>query len=289
MPLVTRHCTITVFVLALVALLGAGVFLWSGIYNIGADDAHTRPVYSMLEMLRDRSITARSKELHPPPDLNDPALIRQGAGNYDSMCTSCHLGPGMEENELSRGLYPKPPNLSAEEIGNPAHHFWVIKHGIKASGMPAWGRSMQDQYIWGMVAFLQQLPKLSPEQYLEMVASSGGHSHGGGETMSHVDGEEAADHHAGAMEGMQMNESKPHSHPAGMPAHDDAPHGHDGMEMGTLPMDESKPHSHPPGTPAHRDNAPASIEHRHADGTVESHPAPTPAPAKAGDGHDHEH
>lgn len=261
MPIVTRHSMITVVVLAIAALLGAGIFVWSGLYNIGADDVHTKPVYSMLQMLRDRSITARSKQLHPPPNLNDPALIRQGAGNYDSMCTSCHLGPGMEGTEMSEGLYPVPPNLSAEEVGNPAHHFWVIKHGIKASGMPAWGKSMEDEYIWGMVAFLQQLPKLSPEQYLAMISGSGGHSHGGGETMSPSEAE-------------------------GMP--DD----HGDMPMRDMPIDEAKPHGHPPGTPAHEDKAaaspkPATVEHRHADGTVESHPAPTPA--KADDGHDHKH
>ena len=242
MPLVTRHSTITVFVLALAALLGAGVFLWSGVYNIGADDAHTRPVYSMLEMLRDRSITARSRELHPPPNLNDPALIRQGAGNYDSMCTSCHLGPGMEETELSKGLSPAPPNLSAQEVDDPAHQFWVIKHGIKASGMPAWGESMQDEYIWGMVAFLQELPKLSPAQYQAMVAASGGHSHGGGETKTINPGGAMPDQHAGMAMGAMSGQGK---------------------------------------------SAPEMIEHRHADGTVESHPAPQPE--KADDGHNHEH
>ncbi len=239
MPIVTRHSTITVLVLALAALFGLGVFIWTGLYNIGADAAHTRPVYSMLQLMRDRSIIARSRELHPPPNLNDPALIRQGAGNYDSMCTSCHLGPGMEGTELSKGLYPAPPNLSAEEIDNPAHQFWVIKHGIKASGMPAWGNSMKDEYIWGMVAFLQQLPKLSPEQYLAMVASSGGHSHGGGETKPNDEppSEDHSQMEGMNMEGMPTDESKPHV---------DAPGAHDKPAP-----DKSKPHADPPGAPPH--------------------------------------
>lgn len=286
MPIVTRHSLITVVVLALASLLIVGIFIWSGIYNIGADDTHTRPVYSMMQMLRERSISARASKLHPPPNLTDLALIRQGAGNYNSMCTGCHLAPGMEETELSNGLYPSPPNFSKVGVVDPAHHFWVIKHGIKASGMPAWGASMDDQYIWGMVAFLQQLPRLNAEQYEAMVASSGGHSHGGGETQ---------------MEDMPLDESKPHAHPPGTPAHQDtAADPHAGMAMGTKAVDESKPDAHPPGTPAdhHETTVPAtptpeptttpgSIEHRHADGTVESHPAPRPT--QADDGHDPEH
>ena len=268
----TRHIIVTSAVLGALAI-GAGMFAWSGLYNIGADDAHTRPVYSMLEMMRERSVTARSRKLHASPDLNDAARIRQGAGNYNAMCTGCHLAPGMAETELSKGLYPAPPNLSEANMKDPAHHFWVIKHGIKASGMPAWGKSMSDDYIWNMVAFLQQLPKLDEAQYQAMVATSGGHSHGGGETMPHHDGEDAADHHAGAMEGMQMDESKPHSHPAGTPAHDDSAGGHAGMTKAAVPMDESKPHSHAPGTPAHNDSALAAPA------------ATTPKPAE--DGHDH--
>lgn len=267
----TRHIIVTGAVLGALAL-GAGVFAWSGIYNIGADDAHTRPVYSMLEMLRERSVTARAHKLHPPPNLNNAALIRQGAGNYNAMCTGCHLAPGMAATELSKGLYPSPPDLSRADVGDPSHHFWVIKHGIKASGMPAWGMSMSDDYIWNMVAFLQQLPKLDAAQYQALVASSGGHSHGGGESMPHDDGQEMADHHAVAMEGMPMDESKPHSHPAGTPAHDEGAAGHAGMATGATPIDESKPHSHPPGTKAHDDNPPA-----------------TPATKPSGDGHDHEH
>jgi hypothetical protein len=58
----------------------------------------------------------------------------------------------------------------------------LIKHGVKASGMPAWGKSMNDDYIWNLAAFLQALPKLDEAGYRTMVAQSGGHSHGGGET-----------------------------------------------------------------------------------------------------------
>ena len=265
MPIVTRHSLITIAVLALACLLAAGVFVWSGIYNIGADDAHTKPVYSMLQTLRERSIIARADELQPP-DLKDPARIRQGAGNYNAMCTGCHLSPGMAATELSNGLYPSPPNLSKADAGNPAHHFWVIKHGIKASGMPAWGKSMNDEYIWNMVAFLQELPKLDAEQYQTMVASSGGHSHGGGETEphGHAEGasagndEDAVDGHS-QMEGMPMNdESKPHPHAPGTPPHDDG--GSASMKKVDMPKNEPKPHSHAPGTPAHDDKAPAAAK-----------------------------
>lgn len=220
--------------LAALALLGIAVlaaigFVWSGVYDIGADAPHTRPVYSLLETMRQRSIQARAGSLQVP-DLRDPARVVQGSGNYQAMCAGCHLAPGMAATELSQGLYPAPPDLT-KTTPPPAEAFWVVKHGIKASGMPAWGKSMQDEYIWNIAAFLQELPKLSSEQYQAMVAQSGGHSHGGGESMPEAAG--AEDHHA-----MQGDDG-----------HDEHPHT------------DAKPHSH--GEP--KDDAPPAPKKEHAD------------------------
>ncbi|MGQ0430519.1 MAG: c-type cytochrome, partial [Gammaproteobacteria bacterium] len=100
------------------------------------------------------------------------------AGNYDAMCAGCHLTPGVEESELSAGLNPAPPSLARHPIDDPAQAFWTIKHGVKMTGMPAWGRHMEDPHIWGLVAFLRQLPSMTPESYRALVAVSGGHAHG---------------------------------------------------------------------------------------------------------------
>ncbi len=167
-----------------VLLIGAGV-VYSGVIDVGADEPHSPAVLALLETARERSIAVRASELQVP-DLEDEALVRSGAGNYDSMCIGCHLAPGTGETELSQNLYPAPPNLAEHGTGdNPAAAFWVIKHGIKATGMPAWGKSMDDPYIWAMVAFLQRLPQLDAQQYRELVAASDGHQHGGGETEMH--------------------------------------------------------------------------------------------------------
>jgi len=87
------------------------------------------------------------------------------------MCTGCHLAPGMADSEIRPGLYPQPPNLAREKV-DARKAFWVIKHGIKMSAMPAWGLSHDDPTIWSMVAFLQKLPMLSPAQYRDIVAKA---------------------------------------------------------------------------------------------------------------------
>lgn len=179
-----------IWLLGLLVLLalGAGGFIWSGVYNVAADDPHWPLTNWMMVTVRERSFAARTTGIDVP-DLTGEALIRAGAGNYDAMCADCHLEPGEDGSELSVGLYPAPPNFPRDGVGNPAETFWVIKHGIKMSGMPAWGKSMDDKAIWGMTAFLQQLPQMSKDQYHELVESSGGHSHGPSEAHDHADDE----------------------------------------------------------------------------------------------------
>jgi hypothetical protein len=73
---------------------------------------------------------------------------------------------------MSQGLYPPAPELARGLNHSPAQQFWIIKHGVKLSAMPAWGRTHDDQLIWDMVAFIGTLPKLSPEQYKAAIANA---------------------------------------------------------------------------------------------------------------------
>jgi mono/diheme cytochrome c family protein len=187
-----KKVRMTLITLLVLLLLAVG-WAWTGLYNIAADVPHARPVHALLELLRERSIVARASAVEVPP-LDEEALIRAGAGNYDAMCSGCHLAPDMAETEVSRGLYPAPPNLAQSGIVAPGAAFWTIKHGIKASGMPAWGRSMQDSDIWGMVAFLQELPKMTSQDYRAWVDASDGHSHGAGAPGTAAEGGSEQEH-----------------------------------------------------------------------------------------------
>lgn len=203
------------FAVGLAAAAGAALFIRSGVYNVAADDPHLPATHALFQQIRDASVRARAAQLDVPPDLDDPARIRQGAGNYEAMCMQCHLAPGMAPTELARGLYPAPPDLTRRTV-EAAEAFWVVKHGIKASGMPAWGGSMDDAYIWNLVAFVRQLPRLDAAGYRAQVAASGGHSHGGGEAMPHAGAPAAAGAHP------HLPQTPPH-HDSPAPAHVDAP------------------------------------------------------------------
>lgn len=169
-----RHFPSVTFVLILALAIAAfaGAFIFTGLYNIGADAPHYQPVYMALQQLRDRAIKHHARNIVVPADLNSPARIATGAGLYTEMCTGCHLGPGLEKTEMSQGLYPQAPELARGQDQTAAEQFWTIKHGVKLSAMPAWGKTHDDQLIWDMVAIVRALPKMTPEQYKAVVASA---------------------------------------------------------------------------------------------------------------------
>lgn len=156
-------------VLTVVASGGAALFIGSGVYDIGADTPHTKPVYWVIETLRERSIARRAANI-PVPPLDDTKLLLSGGADYAEMCAGCHLEPGVSESEISTALYPQPPNLSKKSDASPAEMFWTIKHGIKMTAMPAWGYTHDDQRMWAMVAFIKRLPELTPAQYQILTA-----------------------------------------------------------------------------------------------------------------------
>ena len=148
----------------------AALFVLLGVFDVAADVPHSDIVRTALELVRERSIAARAKDIRVPA-LDDRKSIEDGARHYAEMCVGCHLSPDRRASELRDGLYPKPPDLTARIQVAPAEEFWVIKHGIKMSAMPAWGATHDDKAIWAIVAFLQTLPELSPERYQALTAT----------------------------------------------------------------------------------------------------------------------
>jgi mono/diheme cytochrome c family protein len=151
---------------------GGAMFIGSGVYNIGADDHHTKVVLALIEQLRDHSIGARARTIEVP-QLEDPKRIAAGAEHYAQLCVGCHLAPGITKSDIRTGLYPHPPSLAQEDIRDAQRAFWTIKHGIKMSAMPAWGKSLDDAAVWDIVAFVRKMPAMSPETYQQL---SQGHS-----------------------------------------------------------------------------------------------------------------
>ena len=155
-------------------LIGISLFLWLGIYNIAANEKHWAVTNSLIEILRERSIETRAEEIVLPENITTLKITPKVAANYDEMCSICHLAPSKEVTELHIGLYPQPPVFYKAEEDHNQHDikdmFWVIKNGIKLTGMPAWGTSHTDKEIWALVVFINQLNTMSADDYQKLTS-----------------------------------------------------------------------------------------------------------------------
>ena len=147
------------------AITGAAGLFWFGAYDMSATDQHLAPTYWLLETGMRRAVGARARQIEVPP-LDDAARVERGATLYVAHCAQCHGGPGVAPEAFALGLTPAPVNLvhTAREW-KPAEMYWVIKEGLKMTGMPAWRYRLSDDDIWSLVAFLRVLPTIAPRDY----------------------------------------------------------------------------------------------------------------------------
>ncbi|KRD95855.1 hypothetical protein ASE63_12635 [Bosea sp. Root381] len=147
--------------LAVLAIAGGGfLFAWTGAYNIAASRGHFAVVEHMLRFGMVQSVRARAPT-GPVPDLTDPSLISLGAAHFEAGCAYCHGAPGRPISAVVRGMLPTPPDLAdLEGKWRDGELFWIVKHGIKYTGMPGWPELERDDEIWAVVAFLRRFPGL---------------------------------------------------------------------------------------------------------------------------------
>jgi len=153
--------------LSIIAAVGAVIFFFGGFYSVAGSATEPGVVSWALINVREASIDRHAGD-QPPVPLDDPATVQAGARAFAARgCVNCHGGPGAQWAKFSEGLRPDPPDLKdiAKER-EPSQLFWVIKNGVKMTGMPSFGATgAPDQEIWTIVAFVKKLPTVSEADY----------------------------------------------------------------------------------------------------------------------------
>lgn len=154
-----------------IAIAAWVAFVYSGVYNVAASEGHSALTEWTLEAISEHSISRRAGEL-PAPLPEDETSLLHGLEHYRAMCEVCHGAPGVDRGEIGEGLNPRPPRLQrAAAEWTDAELFWITKHGIKATGMPAFGATHDDESLLRIVALLRRLPEMRPEDYADMVVA----------------------------------------------------------------------------------------------------------------------
>lgn len=169
-PTPRRRRVLTVIALGLGVGLAAVLVLLSGLVPVTASGGHFALTEWVLQLGKRRSVATHTIGMVAPAGFVDRAAVLKGAGHYELGCAPCHGSPALAPPRVARAMLPPPPDLAqrvrlweAEEL------FYIVKHGIKLTGMPAWPAPGRDDEVWAMVAFLRTLPGTDAPTYRRLV------------------------------------------------------------------------------------------------------------------------
>jgi len=170
----------------LLLILVVAIVVFGGLYPVAASKGDPAGMGWLLEETMEHGVKSGAKGLTPPRLMQ--ADIREGGSHFKAMCQQCHGGPGAKPEEFATVMNPRPPDLSkVASEWSVSELFWIAKHGIKMSGMPAFGKADEDEELWKIAAFVKQLPKTSSGDYASLpdTHEHGEHEHRDKEAESH--------------------------------------------------------------------------------------------------------
>ena len=195
---------ITALVTILVVSAGGLIFAFSGIYNVSAREPHWDITRWFLNTARERSVKFHSNHTELPPDSE--ALISHGFSHFHAMCRHCHGAPGYSPDEFALGLYPKPPAFPPDQPIETDEYYWIISNGFKMTGMPSFADTHDRNEIFGILAFVKELPEMSADEYKRLAGQAGSVDNGHG----HTHGEEENGNHQSKASSAEENHNHKH-------------------------------------------------------------------------------
>lgn len=154
-------------------LLGMG-FAWSGLFPIAASSGHWAITDWFLHWTMQNSARTYSS-FQTPEEVRDDRAMVSAAGHFHQSCEVCHGAPGVPPSPVMQAATPPAPNL-ATTVGHydDRELFWIVRHGVKYTGMPAWPAGDRPDEVRRMVGFLRRLPGMKAEEYRALTAAPPG-------------------------------------------------------------------------------------------------------------------
>jgi mono/diheme cytochrome c family protein len=150
-----------IMIVGLVVVIGllAGWFGFSN-FNLAAIPEPGGKETALATRAKHLLIARASREGIPPRPKDRAASAAQGDKLYAINCSLCHGEDGRATSPMGRWMYPRAADLSSPQTQSYSDEqlFWVVKNGIRLSGMPGFGKLETDEHIWNVVDHLRTLP-----------------------------------------------------------------------------------------------------------------------------------
>lgn len=140
---------------------GAGFLaLWLGFYPVNADTDPAWAEKKLAKMAVDAYVSRQASKLENPIAVSPEALM-DGMKSFKSNCAGCHGFSPQKDSTFADSMYPKAPQFGHKGLHDEVEEiFWITKHGIRMSGMPAFTKMLSDKEMWSISMFLANFDKL---------------------------------------------------------------------------------------------------------------------------------
>jgi len=162
--------------IAAIVIVLLAEFLWvrAGFVDPRADVPEGALERAIAMPSLDASVHRHAAEARNPVAATNVNLAA-GMKVYQTNCAGCHGDIHQPKGALANAFYPHAPQFMEDSPDMPENeNFYIIQHGIRMSGMPAWDSSLNEQEIWQVTAFLSHMDKLPPEVTEQWKAIAGG-------------------------------------------------------------------------------------------------------------------
>jgi len=157
-----RNFILGIVVAVLVLLLGGLGVALLGFVPTRADATASEMELHLAMSALDNSVDRHAPRVNNPMPPTDENLIA-GVKIYTMNCAGCHGGIDRKPVELGRSFYPPAPNLILHPLDDEEWHvFYVIRTGVRYTGMPTWDKTLSEADMWKLTALLTRIEKLAP-------------------------------------------------------------------------------------------------------------------------------
>jgi mono/diheme cytochrome c family protein len=142
------------------------------LFNVGATSPHTKFTMWVTHETMIHSVRRHARDIEAPAGAVSSAEVLAGFCAFETHCVACHGAAAVARQQWVSGMEPQPPYLlDVTQNFTPSQLFWIVRNGIKMTGMPSWRNAMSEAQTWAVVAWLEASAKLPPQTYVRLRAA----------------------------------------------------------------------------------------------------------------------
>lgn len=152
-----RKCAIGILILLCLTVAGGAILLSRFSISAVPDPGpfETRMATASLHAI----VASRARREVPAEPPSTPTSVASGEMTFGGECAHCHGTEGDKPTDIGRGMYPRAPSLASHDVQewSDAELFYIIRNGVRYTGMPGFAKILPDDQIWTLVNYVRSL------------------------------------------------------------------------------------------------------------------------------------